>query len=564
VQASSACGDAAREEQVPGPIWNVPFSSNPNFTGRDDLLKDLRAAVLSGRRAALVQAIHGLGGVGKTRLAVEYAYQHASDYDVVWFLRADQPSTLLADYAALGVELGIVDPNEADLSAAVAPVRRWLEGRGGWLLIFDDVTQPSDLDPLLPGRRKGHVLITSRNPAWGGRAESLPVRPLERSASVDFLLKRSGQDDASTADALADLLGDLPLALEQAGSYLEASGMPLAEYLDAFRTEHDRLWQYEQGVEDRGPDRRTVAATFSLAIQRLRDERDEDAPGWIDLLHLCSFLAPEPDRIPLDLLTAYADQMVFPLRDILSDRLRLTQALTTLRRYALVQREGDSLSLHRLVQVVVRDGLPTEKREQWEGVAIQLVAAALPGDADDYRLWPRFAVIEPHAKAATGAVAAGHPLGSTVGRLLNQIGVYLLGRAQLGAAREYLERALWITEAAYGPDHPNVAIRVGNLGAVLWGQGDLAGARAHLERALRIAEAAHGPDHPDVANNLNNLGSALYAQGDLAGARSCAQRSLRILETAYGPEHPSTLTVRENLEALGPPPPPGGTEAGPD
>jgi Tfp pilus assembly protein PilF len=81
---------------------------------------------------------------------------------------------------------------------------------------------------------------------------------------------------------------------------------------------------------------------------------------------------------------------------------------------------------------------------------------------------------------------------------------------------------------------------------------------------LRIAEAAHRPDHPDVANNLNNLGSVLYAQGDLAGARSCAQRSLRILETAYGPEHPSTLTVRENLEALGPPPPPGGTEAGPD
>ncbi|HNT72062.1 MAG TPA: hypothetical protein PKK92_03270, partial [Methanothrix sp.] len=212
-------------------ISNIPHPHNPNFTGRVDLLEKLEETLASGERAAFTQtsAITGLGGVGKTQLALEYSYSHADDYRVIWWVRSEEPATLAADYAGLAARLNLPEKDSQDQRITVEAVRRWLEENGGWLLVFDNAQEPENLTDYLPRTGAGHVIITSRNPNWGGTAKPLLVDVFSRQESVEFLLSRTGQTDG--AHALAEALGDLPLALEQAGAYIQETGISFATYL---------------------------------------------------------------------------------------------------------------------------------------------------------------------------------------------------------------------------------------------------------------------------------------------------------------------------------------------
>jgi len=519
---------------VPGlpATWNVPHLRNPNFTGRERLLAELRAALTSGQPAALTQAISGLGGVGKTQLAVEYAYRYAADYDVVWWVRTEEPATLAADYASLAGPLDLPQKDEPDQRVVVEAVRRWLGRNAGWLLVFDNAPGPMELRDYLPQAATGHVLITSRNPSWRGVASPLSVQVLERAESVGFLLKRTGQADEEVADALADALGDLPLALEQAGAYIEATERSLSDYLKLF---HDhRLELLRRGIPSTDyPD--TVATTWEISFQQVQ----QASPAGAVLLNLCAFLAP--DDIPQDPL--HVSQL---LADVVADPLAFDEAVAALRLYSLIEVGDDALSVHRLVQAVSRDRLEEEARRMWAEAAVGLVNNAFPSDiTDDIQAWPECARLLPHALAAAGhAEALGVALEAT-GRLLNEAGLYLRERAEFVEAKAVHERALAIGEAAFGPNHPNVTAALNNLGLVLRDLGDLAGARVAFERALTINEAALGPDHPKVATNINNLGGVLQDLGDLAGARAAYERALVIDEAAFGSDH-SKVAIRVN------------------
>jgi hypothetical protein len=198
--------------QFPGAlpdIWNVPHLRNPNFTGPGQRLTDLRDALLSGRPAALA----GLGGVGKTQLAVEYAYRHVGDYAIVWWLRAEQAATLAADYAALAAALDLPEKDAAEQPVIITAVRDALRHRSDWLLVFDNANAPKEIRDYLPGAG-GHVLITSRHGAWGGVAQAVSVKKWPPEVAAEFLLKRTGQPDASTAGELASELDYLPLAVD--------------------------------------------------------------------------------------------------------------------------------------------------------------------------------------------------------------------------------------------------------------------------------------------------------------------------------------------------------------
>ena len=205
----------------------MPHLRNPNFTGRDDLLAALRTALASGQPAALTQAqaVYGLGGVGKSQIAVEYAYRNQDAYQTVWWIEAETPSQQAAGYVALACAAGLAQPNQTDQAAIVHAVRAWLGRTGGWLLIFDNARCPDDLADYLPQGSAGHVLITSRNPAWDEVAHALHVAIWPRDESVEYLRKRTGQDDPLATDALAAELGDLPLALAQAAGYVAHSVM---------------------------------------------------------------------------------------------------------------------------------------------------------------------------------------------------------------------------------------------------------------------------------------------------------------------------------------------------
>jgi tetratricopeptide (TPR) repeat protein len=518
-------------------IFRAP-SRNLIFTGRDQLLTDLDAALASGTHTALVQAITGMGGAGKTQLAIEYAHRHRNDYRVIWWIRAETPETLLEDLAALATPLGLTIPTDTPPADVAATVRRELEANPGWLLVFDNAESLDVIRDHLPDR--GHVLITSRNPAWRGRATVLAVDVWSPQEAVSFLLTRTGRSDADGAAALAEALGHLPLALEQASAYMEERETPFARYLQLYRGRGGAKLLARHGPRDYAG---TVATTWALSFDQVR----RTSPAAAELLELCAFLAPE--AIPEDLFQPGEQGLLPPaLRDV--DDSEFEGAIGVLRRYSLIQRSEGTLTLHRLVQEVVRDSLSRRLLRTRVTAGVLLLRAAFPQRSDDTRTWERCGQLLPHALAVAvhaESLATEPPATSW---LLNRVATYLQGRAEFVPARRGFERALAIAEAAYGPDHPDVATNVGNLASVLRELGDLAEARRGFERALSIAEAAYGPDHPTVAAGVNNLASVLRELGDLAGARRGFERALSIAEAAYGPDHPTVATCVSNLASV--------------
>jgi tetratricopeptide (TPR) repeat protein len=530
-------------EPPPGtlsPIWNVPFVANPNFTGREALLTALHDALISGQSAALTQTLSGLGGVGKTQLAVEYCYRHRDDYHVIWWVQTEEAATLAADYAALASELGLPEHDASEQEVVVNAVRRWLEQHGEWLLIFDNVTAPGEVQPYLPRAASGHVLITSRSQAWGGLAQRLTVAVFERLESVAFLSQRTQQGDTAAADALAEALGDLPLALAQAASYIESTGTPMAMYLELFETRRADLWAEENPPQDY-PD--TVGTTWSLAMNQLGKESPEGSA----VLKLCSYLGP--GAIPREVMTARVDGLPSGLAEAIADPLVLNRALSALQRYGLLEIREDSVSVHRLVQAVTRDRLPTQDRLVWVKAALQMVDAIFPEEVlTEPQTWVKCERLLPHALAATAHEEALDADAKTTACLLNKTGLYFTARAQYRQAQGLVQRSLAIREEVLGPKHPDTAQSLNNLGSLLQAQGDLDGARPYVERALVIREEVLGAEDLETAISLNNLGGLLQAQGDLDGARPYLERALKIYEAVAGAEHPDTA---QRLNSLG-------------
>jgi tetratricopeptide (TPR) repeat protein len=521
------------------PVWNIPHNRNPNFTGRETLLDNLKTALRSGQPAALTQAIHGLGGVGKTQTAVEYAYSNQSDYEVVWWMRSEEPTTLAADYAALATELGLPEKDEPQQSAIVKAVRRWLTHNTGWLLIFDNATDQASLRTYLPPSATGHVLVTSRDPNWRGLASPLQVEEMERAESVKFLLKRTGLEDESAASPLAEELGDLPLALEQAGAYIEETRTSFSDYLTLFKTHRQKLLQRGSSSTDYPA---SVATTWELSFQQAK----ASSPLAEDLMNLFAFFAP--DDIPLEIIREGAALLPASLADAVLDPILFNDAIAALRRYSLAEVQDNSfLSIHRLVQAVVRDRLDEEARKTWAQAAVSLVNSIFPDNSDDVRTWHICSNLLPHALAASEHARELQMVYEAAGRLLNQVGLYLVGRAEYAGSRVAFEQAIVMGEALYGADHPSTAIYYNNLGYVLKNLREFIGARVHLERALTIDQKAYGTDHPDVAIDLNNLGALLDDLGDFGRAQEYFERALAITERVYGKDHAIVATNLNNL-----------------
>ena len=511
------------------PVWNVSHHRNPNFTGREDILSALRLALTSGELAAWKQAVAGMGGVGKTQLAVEYIYRYKPDYRVIWWIRSEEPATMAADYASLAASLDLPEKDSIDQSETVRAVKRWLEHNSGWLLIFDNAQGSSMVRDYIPMGGAGHVIITSRNQDWGSVAGLLPVKKFDRADSIEFLCKRTRQDDRDAADALADDLGDLPLALEQAGAYIETTGTALTDYQELFRSRREELWGDESPPPDY-PD--SVATTWSLAMDDVREESEEAA----DLLNLCAFLAP--DEIPLEMLGEGAEHIPKPLASTAADRLAMNRAIRILMRYSLIDASDESLSVHRLVQAVVRDRMGEDDGDGWAETAVRLLSAVFPLESEDVRTWHRCSRLLPHALAAAAHAGAREVAPDVTQHILNQTGLYLRGRAEFAEAKAHYGRALTLAEEVYGKDHHEVAAIVNNLGRVLKDLGDLQGAKEHYERALEIGKQVYGSDHPNVATVTNNIGLVLKDLGDLQGAKEHFERALAIDEEAYGRDHP--------------------------
>jgi tetratricopeptide (TPR) repeat protein len=537
-------GAARGAKRFPGQgpeITNLP-ARNRNFSGRVELLGRLHAS-LQAESAAVVPtgAVHGLGGVGKTQLALEFAHRFASDFDIAWWVPAELPTSATAALAALAGRLGVAEV--ADQHEMVAGLFDELRKRDRWLLVYDNVERPDRLTGLLPPGGGGHVLVTSRWSAWGGQAESLGLGVLPRDESIAFLAKRTGTDDQAALDELAELLGDLPLALEEAAAYLEETGEGADEYLGLVREQARELFGLDQPPADEQGDHRRVATVWSLSLDRVHQE----APAAETLLDLCAFLAPEiPRGLPREQPQVLPDE----LAQVVGDLLAYNRMLAVVGRYSLATVSPTMLGLHRLVQAVIRARLGEEGERRWAEVAVDLLHERFPDDSWEVATWPTCERLLPHVLAATGHAERLEVAGEAAGWLLDRASTYLRERGQYRQAMPIAERALAVTEAALGPADPEVAWRHDTLGRVQEDLGDLAGARAQYERALAISEAALDPDDPELADRRANLGNVLRDLGDLAGARAQLERALAITEAVPDPDRLEVATVCGKLGSV--------------
>jgi tetratricopeptide (TPR) repeat protein/transcriptional regulator with XRE-family HTH domain len=517
-------------------ISNLP-PRNPNFTGRDDLLSMLQRT-LNTVQATAVVAAHGLGGVGKSQLALEYAHRHQADYDLIWWVSAETSLLLATGLAALAPRLGVAQ--EAKQEDQVTAVLAALARRDRWLIVYDNAEQPADLAGLRPAGGAGHVLITSRNPAWRGIATPIAVDVLTNHEAVAFLLLRTGNSDQAAASELAEQLGGLPLALEQAAAYAEQVGLSLTDYLDRYRERHTQLLARGAPIDYPA----TVVTTWRLNISQVTSASRAAA----QLLRLSAFLAPE--AIPLELLSADPTQLPADLAATIEDKLTLDETLGVLYRYSLIAHDRPGFRMHRLVQAAVRTELDTDQAAETAARAVRLVKAAFPDQPWRPVTWPRCGTLLPHALTSIGHAEEQQVGLDAVHRLLRGVGIYLAQRAEFHTARQHFERAVTIATTIYGPDDQEVGWAYRNVAIALQHLGDLNGARKAFERDIAIQESAVGPDHQELGWALSNLSQLLRRLGEPTAARTQVERALAILEDAYGPDHPELADPVDTLGAI--------------
>ena len=534
--------------------WNVPFPRNPFFTGRGQLLERLHEQRHGIQCIALnqPQALTGLGGIGKTQIAVEYAYRYRDDYKAVLWARAASLETLAADFVALARLLSLPDQDAQDQALVVRAVKRWLVQNGGWLLILDNVDELLLVRDFVPSECKGHVLLTTRAQATGMFAESSAVEKLELSEGMQLLLRRAKLlgpseplDNASRtiraqAQALAEELDGLPLALDQAGAYIEETGCRLAEYLKLYQRRRSELLKRQSSVSVDYP--HTVGSTWSLSFRKV----EQESLAAADLLRLCVYLAP--DAIPEEIITEGATELGPVLSTVAADSLLLNEAIQVLRRYSLVNRDPEArlLNLHRVLQAVLKDGLDRQAQLQWAERAVRAVNATFPEVI--FATWNRCEDLLSHAQVCAGLIDEHHFTFPEAARLLDQAGWYLHERGLGGKAEPLLHQALAIREQRLGPTHPDVAQSLYHVAGLCYEHGKYEQAEALFKRALAIREQVLGPEHPVTATTLDHLAWLYQRLGKYGQSEPLYQRALTIREHRLGSNHPH---VAESLSSLG-------------
>lgn len=517
---------------------------NPYFTGREDLLSRLHQQLQAKGITALAQAaIHGLGGIGKTQTAIEYAYRFGKHYRFVLWVVAEEETAIRSAYLSIARELKLIE-TQADLETAVQAVKAWLSREDGWLLVFDNADDPGLVRPYLPPTRSGgKVLLTSRGKSFSkiGIREPFRVETLEPEDAVRFLIERTGTADAQTAAELASELGYLPLALEQAAAYIETVGGGFAEYLARFR--HQGVMLLEKG-EPSTDYPKTVTTTWTLSFDAVR----KASPASAEVLTAAAFLVS--DSIPIEIFTLggseLGDLLAHALKGADEDPLIFWELLEPLERYSLVERlPGGAFKLHRLTQEVVKDSLGEKARGAWAERVVHALNAAYP--YIKFSNWGLCEKLQPHTRAASDLTRIYSLKSPTVGRLFNQAGYFAQERGDYTSAKLFYGLSLVALERALGIEHPSTLTARNNLAEALRLLGDLDGARKLHEQILEIHERVLGSEHPSTLVSRNNFALTLQDLGDPDGARKFLEQTLEISERVLGDEHPNTLTSRSNL-----------------
>ena len=527
-----AAGAIPRPDQVSitTPVHNLPRPAARVFEGREAALGLLAGALASVGSAVVTQAIYGLGGVGKSELALHHAHGHRDDYQLMWWITAADANQVQAGLAALAARLCpeiAVAGTTADTGGWAVG---WLQAHDRWLLVLDNVDDPGDVQPLLGQLTSGHIVLTTRRDVdWQQLAVPVWLEVLDPGPAAAVITARTGQatPDDRQAAAVAAELGYLPLALDQAAAYITQTRLTPGGYLAKLRQHPARTY----AARGAGDAQRTVALLWDITIEAIRGQD----PGAVRLLWVLAHYAP--DSIPR-IIVGGAD----PGEDI-------DAQLSLLASYSMITLTPQAISLHRLVQAVILSQQPNTTGDAPDPAttALDWLNQAIPDHpGNNVAGWPLLRALVPHVDHLTTCYPPSGDQPEQLGRVHNEFGMFHQAQGDYQRALALRESALRICQAKLGPDHPNMAVALGNLADTYRALGRAAEALPLLERALRIIEAALGPDHPDVAVALGNLAGTYRALGRAAEALPLFERALRITEAALGPDHPDVAVALGN------------------
>ena len=570
-------------------LFNAPIR-NVHFTGREEELLELRESLQSSVTTVVLSgaapvALQGMGGIGKTQVAMEYAHRFRSAYDAVWWINADPPAFIDTQLSDLGKELGLGgEGGITDQAQTVLTTLRRGERLRRWLIVFDNAEEVEAVTRFLPSGSGGHVLVTSRNPQWGDRTQVMQVEVFERRESVAHIRQRVPSIRADQAARVAELLGDLPIAVAAAGAWLKDTGTPIAEYLQ-------QIERHGPSIPERGSGNPSLETTWDLSLRRLQ----ERSPAAYRLLQLCSVLAPE---IALELV--YSDRMadlLAPLDASVAEAMYHGALVQQINRLALLKLDvgGGQIQVHRLLQHVVRQRMTeVELDEARRQVHLVLAAARPSAEVDDPQTWRRYRMLWPHLDVSrayesreesvrrlmidrvryvgqAGAAADARRIGERVVRAWDElirelpdeqdrlsverqslhlrfnIGNAIREQSQFEESRALNEQVLARQSELLGEHHPHSLMTAGSLAADLRALGLYAEALRRDERTYAAWLEDFGDDNPRTLSALNNLAASHRLNGDFRSAR---ERDLLVYQRCrlvQGELHPNTLNAGGNL-----------------
>ncbi len=527
-------------------LWNIPYARNPLFTGRENILTSLYDALKTSKTAA----ISGLGGIGKTQTAVEYAFRYRDNYDTILWVKAESLESINSDFVTIAHLLNLPEKQEQEQHLIIEAVKRWFKNHDGWLLILDNADDLEMVRSFIPTDGQGYILLTTRAQATRRIARRIEIEEMDVEEGALFLLRRatiidSGSTldaasiaDQTTAKEISQAMDGLPLALDQAGAYIEETGYGLSDYLQLYKTRQAELLQRRGKLTTDHPE--SVGTTWSLAFEKVQQAN----PAAADLLRLCSFL--DPDLIQEEIITKGASELGSVLQPVADDPLKLNDAIGTLLSYSLVRRNPDhTLSIHRLVQVVLKHSMNKSVQRRWAERTVRAVYQAFP--EIDYENWLQCQEYIPQVLICNALIEQWDMTFPEAAQLLNYAGNYLRDSAQYEQAEPLLQRALAIRERVLGADHPDTASSLIDLARLYKDQGKYEEAEPLFQRALEIRERVLGADHPDTATSLNSLALLYNFQGKYEEAESLFQRALEIRERVLGADDSETATSLNDL-----------------
>ncbi|HJT57797.1 MAG TPA: FxSxx-COOH system tetratricopeptide repeat protein [Ktedonobacteraceae bacterium] len=575
------------------PIYNRPYARNPFFTGRDAVLERIHTNLIAGggTTSRRVQAICGLGGIGKTQIALEYSYRYEKDYLYIFWINASTPNTIIASLAETITLLELPQKEEQDQQALATIVKRELRHLSNWLLILDNVDELDRVSNLFPTEGKGHILFTTQLQVTTRIAEPISVERMDKDEATQLLLRRSRKlalndsleqakdDDRRYAEEVVKEMDRLPLALDQAGAFIEETECSLAYYLDRYRTSEMTFLQRRGGY--RGDHSETVIATWSLSFEQVKQQ--SAAAG--DLIGFLALLTP--DEIPKEMLIDGLSELG---PNLANNPHLLDEAIGTLRKFSLVQLnpDGTALSMHRLVQVVLKENMHKKRRRQWAEKTVRVVNRAFPDAL--VTTWERCERYLPQVRVCAKLIEEYAFIFPEAIRLLHEAAIYLKDHALYTEAETFLKlamrqrklrlnrqdkagslniraqlcidqrkydeaeplvkQALAIRERRLGLTHPDTAGSLNTLALLYIDKGIYEQAELPVKQALAIRKRKLELNHPDTASSFHTLALFYTGQSKYEQAESHYRQALARQRKALDPDHPDTATTLHNLATL--------------